>query len=167
MQETHDKRSQLFKLLVLEQEKLKKQLSDAEAESERREEQHAAEVQRLRDDIERRAALHETLKKDLEGALLARSEAEKQRDLATTALKERAHNDQKLKSICDENDAKTKKAEYELAEFKSQSVEWLHKLQLLNREMNRKSTLLPLITEFNSPGFPLTMLASCRGVRSI
>ena len=119
MQETHDKRSQLFKLLVLEHLKLKNQISDAEAESQNRGERHAAEVQRLQEDIDRRAKLHEIMKKDLEGAFQARAEAEKQRDIATTTLKDCAQIDQKLKSICDENDAKTKKAESELAEFKS------------------------------------------------
>ena len=146
--------------------KLKNQLSDAEAESQKREEQHAAEVQRLQEDIERRAAIHEILKKDLEAALSARGEAEKQRDIATTALKDRAQNDQKLKAICDENDAKTKKAESELAEFKSQSAEWLDKLTLLNREMDRKPIRLFLMTEFHFSRRTLTMLAFCRRVRS-
>ena len=146
---------------------MKNQLSDAEAESQKKEERHEAGVQRLQEEIDRRARLQELLKNELESALLEKSKADKQLDTDQNALKERALNDQKLKAKCEENDAKTKKAESELAEFKSQSVEWLHKLQLLNREMNRKSTLLPLITEFNSLGLPLTMLASCRGVRSI
>ena len=137
MQETHDKRSQLFKLLVLEHLKLKNQLSDAEAESQKKEERHEAEVQRLQEDIERRAKLHEILKKDLEEALSARGEAEKQRDIATTALKDRAQNDRKLKAKCEEDDANRKKAESELAEYKSQSIEWLSKLKLINREMTR------------------------------
>ena len=164
---THDKRSQLFELLVLEHVKLQKQINDDAAESQKKEEQHAAEVQRLQEDIDRRAKLHELLKNDLEGALLAKSEADKQRDIATAALKERAQNDQKLKTICDENDARTKKAESELAEFKSQSAEWLNKLTLLNREMDRKSIRLSLMTESCFPGCILTMLASCRRVHSI
>ena len=53
----HDKRSQLFKLLILEHLKLKNQLSDAESESEKREELHAAEIKKLQDDIDRRAKL--------------------------------------------------------------------------------------------------------------
>ena len=159
MQETHDKRNQLFTLLVLEHVKLRKQIADAEAESQRKEEQHLAEVKRLQDDIERRATLHEILKKDLKAALLEKSEADKQRDAAKTALKERAQNDQKLKTICDENDAKTKKAESDLAEFKAQSAEWLKKLALLNREMDRKSIRIALITESPFAGCTLTMLA--------
>ena len=167
LQETHDKRSQLFKLLVLEHLKLKNQIFDAEAESQKREEQHAAEVQRLQEDIDRRAKLQELLKNDFEGALLEKSKAEKLRDTAQTALKERAQNDQKLKTICDENDAKTKKAEYELAEFKSQSTGWLDKLTLLNHEMDRKSTRLFLMTEFHFSGCTLTMLASCRRIHTV
>ena len=138
MQETHDKRSQLFKLLVLEHVKLKNQLSSAEAGFEKKEELCEAEIKRLQEDVDRHAKLHEILKKDLEEALLAKAEADKQRDIATAALKDRAHNDQKIKAKCEEDDAKRKKAESELAEFKSQSIEWLHKLQLLNREMTRK-----------------------------
>ena len=149
MQETHDKRSQLFKLLILEHLKLKNQLSDAEAEFEKREEQHAAEVERLKDDLDRRAQLHEIPKKDLEGALLARAEAEKQRDIATTALKDRAQNDKKLKAKCEEDDTKRKKAESELTELKSQSIEWLNQLKLINREMTREFIRLSLKTEFS------------------
>ena len=148
MQETHDKHSQLFKLLVLEHLKLKNQLSDAE--SEKREKQHAAEVERLQEQIDRGAKLQKLLKNKLESALLEQSKSDKQLDTAQNALKERALNDQKLKAKCEENDAKTQKAESKLAEFKSQSIEWLHKLQLLNREMNRKSTQLSLTTEFPS-----------------
>ena len=109
MQETHDKRNQLFTLLVLEHVKLQKQIADAEAESQRKEEQHLAEVKRLQEDIDRRAQLHEVLKKDLEGALLEKTKADKQRDDTKTALAQRAQNDQKLKTLCEENDAKTKK----------------------------------------------------------
>ena len=96
-----------------------------------------------------------------------KSKAEKQRDAAQTALKERAQNDQKLKTIYDENDAKTKKAESDLAEFKAQSAEWLNKLTLLNREMDRKSIRIALITESRFPGCALTMLASCRRVHPV
>ena len=164
MQETHDKRSQLFKLLILEHLKLKDQLSTAEAEFQKKEEWREAEIKRLQDDIERRATLHETLKKDLEGALLAKADADKQRDITTAALKDRAQNDQKIKAKCEEDDAKRKKAESELVELKSQSIEWLNLLKLINREMTSKSIRLFLISEFNSLGCPLTMLISCRGV---
>ena len=134
----HDKRSRLFTLLVLEHVKRQKERADAEAESQRKEKQYEAEVKRLQDDIDRRAQLHEILKKDLEAALLEKSKADKQRDEARNALSVRAANDQKLKTLCEENDTKTKKAESELAEFKTQSAEWLKKLTLLNREMDRK-----------------------------
>ena len=91
LQETHDKRSQLFKLLVLEHVKLKNQFSNAEAESERRERQHAAEVQRLQEEIDRRAKLQELLKNKLESALLEKSKADKQLDTAQNALKALCH----------------------------------------------------------------------------
>ena len=125
LQETHDKCSRLFTLLVLERVKLQKQIADAEAESQRKEEQHQVEVKRLKEDLDRRAQLHEVLKKDLEETILEKTKADKQRDDAKNALSMRAQNDQKLKQLCEENDAKTKKAESELAEFKSQSAKWL------------------------------------------
>ena len=78
---------------MLEHVKLQKQIADAAAESQKKEEHHAAEIKRLQDDIERRATLHEVLKKDLEAALLEKTEAEKQHDRAKTVLKERAQND--------------------------------------------------------------------------
>ena len=67
-----------------------------------------------------------------------KSKADKQLETAQNAFKERALNDQKLKTKCEEDDAKKKKAESELAEYKSQSNEWLNKLKLINREMTRK-----------------------------
>ena len=125
-------------MLVLEHVKLQKQIADANAESQRKEEQHLAEVKRLQDDIEQRVVLHEVLKKDLEGALLEKSKVDKQLNEAKNALFDRAANDQKLKTICEENDAKIKKAKSELADFKTQSAGWLKKVTLLNREMDRK-----------------------------
>ena len=92
---------------------------EIQAESQRKEEQHQAEVKRLKKDIDRRAQLHELLKKDLEEAILEKTKADKQRDDTKTALSQRAQNEQKLRQLCDENDAKTKKAESELAEFKT------------------------------------------------
>ena len=118
--------------------KLKNQLSDAESESEKREELHAAEIKKLQDDIDRRAKLEELLKNELESAVVEKSKADKQLKTAQNALKERALNDQKLKAKCEEDDAKRKKAESELAECKSQSIEWLNKLKLINHEMTRK-----------------------------
>ena len=149
--------------------KLKKQIADAEAESKRQEEQYLAEVKRLQDDIERRATLHKVLKKDLEGVLLEKAKVDKQLNEAKNALSDRAANDQKLKAICDENDAKTKKAESELAELKAQSAEWLKRLASLNREMDRKPIRIALITESPFPGCLLTILAffSCRRVHPV
>ena len=138
LQETHDKRSRLFKLLVLEHCKLQKQIADAEVESQKKEEQHQPEVERLKEDIDRRDQLHEVLKKDLEKAILEKTKADKQRDDAITALSQLAQNNKKLKQLCDENEAKTKKAKSELADFKAQSVEWLTQLILLNQEMDSK-----------------------------
>ena len=49
--------------------------------------------------------------------------------------------------MCDDNAAKAKKAESDLAELKAQSAEWLKKLTLLNCEMDRKYIRIALITE--------------------
>ena len=53
---------------------------------------------------------------------MEKSKADKQLDTTQNALKERALNDQKLKAKCEEDDAKRKKAESELAECKSQNL---------------------------------------------
>ena len=66
LQETHDKRSRLFQLLVLEHCKLQKQIADQEAGSKKQEELRQAKVERLKKDIDRRAQLYEVPKKDLE-----------------------------------------------------------------------------------------------------
>ena len=117
---------------------MQKQIADQEAGSKKQEELRQAEVERLKEDIDRRAQLHEVLKKDLEQTIQEKIKAEKQRDEALAALSQRAQNDKKLKQLCDDNDAKAKKAESELADFKGQSAEWLKQLILLNQEMDSK-----------------------------
>ena len=138
MQETHDKRNRLFQLLVLEHCKLQKQIADQEAESKRQAELHQAEVERLKEEATRRAKLFDVLKKDLEQAAQEKDKAEKQHDGVVAALSLRAQNDQKLKQLCKDNEAKTQKAEAELAQFKAQSAEWLSQLILLNQETDSK-----------------------------
>ena len=142
MQATHDRRSQLFQLLLLEHLKLKNEFVAAESESMKREERHAAEVDRLQDQIDRSAKLFEVLKKDLESAVLAKSKTDKQLETAQAALKERALQDQKLKTKCDEDEAHRKKAESALSELQAQSAEWLDQLKLINRQITRKFQLI-------------------------
>ena len=138
LQETHDKRSRLFQLFVLEHCKLQKQIADQEAGSKRQEELHQAEVERLKEEANRRAKPFDVLKKDLEQATLEKAKAEKQRDDTVAVLTLRAQNDKKLKQLCEDNAAKTQKDEAELAHFKAQSAEWLSELILLNQEMDSK-----------------------------
>ena len=78
------------------------------------------------------------LKKDLEQATQEKAKAEKQCDDAVAALTLHAQNDKKLKQLCNDNEAKSKKAEVELADFKKQSAQWLSEMTLLNRDMDRK-----------------------------
>ena len=104
----------------------------------RKEELHQAEVDRLKENAARRATLFDVVKKDLEQALQDKAKAEKQRDDALTALSVRAQNDQKLNQICEDNEAKSKKAEAELAAYQKESAKWLSELNLLNRALDRK-----------------------------
>ena len=138
LQETHDKRSQLFKLLILEHLKLKDQFTAAESESAKLKEEHATEVEKLREQIEKSAKIQELLTNELESTVLAKSKVDKQLETAQNALKERALIDQKLKTKCDEDEAQKKKAKSDLAELKSQGAEWLNQLKLINRQMTRK-----------------------------
>ena len=103
---------------------------------------------RLKEDAARRATLFDVVKKDLERALQDKAKAEKKRDDALTALSVRAQNDQKLKQICEDNEAKSKKAEAELAAYKKDSAKWLSKLNLLNRTLDRK--LAESVSSFSS-----------------
>ena len=155
LQDTHDKRSQLFQLLILEHCKLQKRIADQVAVSKRQEELHQAEVERLKEEAARCAKLFDVLKQDLEQATQDKAKAEKKRDDAVAALSVHAQNDQKLKQICEDNEAKTKKAEAELAHFKAQSAEWLSELILLNQEMDSKSSE----SKFSLP--PSSQLAFC------
>ena len=129
-----------------------------------REERHAATVERLQDQLDRRTQLFGVLKKDLDAAAQAKSKSEKQLETARNALKERALQDEELKTKCDEDNAKRERAESELAELQSQSAGWLNELKLINRQMTRKSfrisnpsSLLELVSEL------LTFLSLCRG----
>ena len=99
LQDTHDRWSQLFQLLVLEHCNLQKKIADQEAGMKKKEELHQAEMDRLKEDAARRATLFEVVKKDLEQAMQDKAKAEKQRDDALAALTVRAQNDQKLKQI--------------------------------------------------------------------
>ena len=137
----------------------------AVSESVQREERHAATVKRLQDQLDMRNQLFDVLKKDLDAAVQAKSKSDKQLETAQAALKERALQDQKLKTKCDEDEAQRKKAESDLAELRSQSADWLNQLKLINRQMTRKSfrihkpsSLLAPITK------SLILLASRRGV---
>ena len=98
LQATHDRRSQLFQLLLLEHLKLKNEFVAAEAESMQREERHAAQVDRLQEQLDRRVQLFDVLKKDLDAATEAKSKSDKQLETARNALKERALHDQELKT---------------------------------------------------------------------
>ena len=82
--------------------------------------------------------IQELLKNELEATVVAKSKVDKQLETAHAALKERALNDQKLKTKCDEDEAQKKKAESDLAELKSQGAEWLNQLKLINRQMTHK-----------------------------
>ena len=95
-------------------------------------------MDRLKEDASLRATLFDVLKKDFEQALQEKAKAEKQHDDALTALSVRAQNDQKLKLICKDNEAKSKNAEAELVADKKQSAKWLSKLNLLNRTLDSK-----------------------------
>ena len=95
-------------------------------------------MDRLKEEATRRAKLFDVLKKDLEQATQDKAKAEKQRDDAVAALSVRAQNDQKLKQICEDNEAKSKKAEAELAAYKKETAKWLSELSLLNRSLDRK-----------------------------
>ena len=138
LQATHDRRSQLFQLLLLEHLKLKNEFVAAESESMKREERHAAGVGKLQEEVSKSAKIQELLKDELEASILAKSKADKKLETAQNALTERALQDQKLKTKCDEDEAQRKKAESELAELWSQSAEWLNELKLINRQMTRK-----------------------------
>ena len=138
LQATHDRRSQLFQLLLLEHLKLKNEFVAAESESMQREERHAAQVNRLQEQLDRRVQLFDVLKKDLDAATEAKSKSDKQLETARNALKERALHDQELKTKCDEDNAKREKAESELAELQSRRTGWFDQLKLINRQMSRK-----------------------------
>ena len=110
----------------------------AESESMQREERHAAQVDRLQEQLDMKNRLFDVQKKDVDAAIQAKSRSEKQLETARNALKQRALQDQELKTKCDEDKAKREKAESELAELQSQSAGWLNELKLINRQMSRK-----------------------------
>ena len=82
--------------------------------------------------------MFEVVQKDLEQAMQDKAKAEMLRDDALAALTVRAQNDQKIKQICKDHEAKSKKAEAELVAHKNESAKWLSELNLLNRALDRK-----------------------------
>ena len=138
LQATHDRRSQLFQLLLLEHLKLKNEFVTAEAESIKREERHAAAVGKLQERVNESAKIQELLTDELKKSVSAKSKVDKQLETAVNALKERAQQDQELKPKRDEDKAKREKAESDLEELRSRSAEWLNELKLINRQMTRK-----------------------------
>ena len=140
----------------------------------RKKELHQAEVERLKEEASRCATLFDVLKKDFEHTTQEKAKAEKQRDDAVAALTVHAQNDQKLKQICEDNEARSKKAEAKLAAYKTESANWLSELNLLNRDMDRKlsksSSLLPCSNAWIHIliEWMLTLTSSeCRGVHSV
>ena len=90
LQATHDRRSQLFQLLLLEHLKLKNEFVAAESESIKREERHAAELGKLQGKVKESAKVQELLTDELEKSMTAKSTVDKQLETAVKALKERA-----------------------------------------------------------------------------
>ena len=76
-------------------------------------------MERLQEQLDRSAKLFEVLKKDLAPTVLAKSKSDKQLETAQAALKERALQDQKLKTKCDEDEAHRKKAKSALSELQA------------------------------------------------
>ena len=58
-QDTHEKWSKLFKMLVLQHRSLQHNFDDLEKEMQKKEEAHQAEVTRLKEDLARAAKLNE------------------------------------------------------------------------------------------------------------
>ena len=138
LQVAHDRRSQLFQLLLLEHLKLKNEFVAAESESIKREERHAAELGKLQTKMKESAKVQELLTDELEKSMTAKSTADKQLETALKALKERAQQDQELKTKQSEDKAKREKAESDLTELQTRCTEWFEQLKLINRHMSRK-----------------------------
>ena len=138
LQATHDRRTQLFQLLLLEHLKLKNEFVAAESESIKREERHAAELGKLQGKMKESAKVQELLTDELEKSMSAKSTVDKQLETAVKALKERAQQDQELKTKHAEDKAKREQAESELAELQSRCTGWFDKLKLINRHMSRE-----------------------------
>ena len=69
--------------------RLKDQLTASESESAKLKEEHATEVEKLREQIEKGAKIQELLTNELESTILAKSKVDKQLETAQNALKER------------------------------------------------------------------------------
>ena len=138
LQVTHDRRTQLFQLLLLQHLKLKNEFVAAESESIKREERHAVELGKLQNKMKESAKVQELLTDELEKSMSAKSTVDKQLETAVKALKERAQQDEELKTKQAEDKAKREKAESDLAELQSQCAGWFDKLKLINRHMSGK-----------------------------
>ena len=110
----------------------------AESESIKREERHAAELGKLQNKMKENAKVQELLTDELEKSMTAKSTVDKQLDTAVKALKERAQQDQELKTKQAEDKAKREQAESDLADLQARCTGWFEQLKLINRHMSRK-----------------------------
>ena len=110
----------------------------AESESIKREERHAAELGKLQGKVKESARVQELLTDELEKNMEAKSKVDKQLETAVKTLKERAQQDQELKTKQAEDKAKREQAESDLAELQARCTGWFDQLKLINRHMSRK-----------------------------
>ena len=113
------------------------------------EEEHKSELTLVKEDLDRVLKIKELLKKDLDTLQKEKSSIEKEHDTLKAGLMKRTENDQKIKKMVEDIQAKSKAVKDELAARKTDSTKWLADLASLNGDMDRKlaespSSALPL-----------------------
>ena len=103
----------------------------------KKEEEHKAELTRVKEDLARVMKIKEVLKKDLDTVLKEKASLEKERDELKAGLSKRAADDQKIKKMCKDIEAESEVVKSELTARKADNVKWLAKLSSLNVVMDR------------------------------
>ena len=88
----------------------------------KKEEEHQAELTRVKEDLVRVTKIKDMLKKDMDIVLKEKAALEKERDGLKLAMSKRAADDQRIKKLCEDIEDESKAVKAELATRKTESA---------------------------------------------
>ena len=144
-------RSELFKQLAHQHQKLQTsfdglclEMDNKEEEQKRALEEAKSEVTRLQRELSRVEKVKDKVKGERDALRKEKDTIQKERDVCKAGLAERAKLDKQIQTTIAESEAEVKAAKEELSAHKAASAKWRAALASLNDDMDRKFTESPL-----------------------